>query len=118
LECVASSAVLPDPEVVENAGRRRFTAKYKLGVLDAAERCQPREIGALLRKRWHVELDLRGSKTTLGMEHLRCKTPQMARKELCVYLLADNLIRLLMARAALLADQIRRQLSFKHSVQV
>ena len=52
------------------------------------------------------------------MEHLRCKTPEMARKELWVYLLAYNLIRLLMAQAALLADQIPRQLSFKHSVQV
>jgi hypothetical protein len=42
----------------------------------------------------------------------------MARKELWVYLLAYNLIRLLMAQAALLADQIPRQLSFKHTVQV
>jgi len=31
--------------------------------------------------------------------------------------LAYNLIRLLMAQAALLADQIPRQLSFKHTVQ-
>lgn len=42
----------------------------------------------------------------------------MARKELWVYLLAYNLIRLLMAQAALLADQIPRQFSFKHTVQV
>lgn len=77
-----------------------------------------REIAALFRQRWHVELDLRNIKTTLGMEQLRCKTPEMARKELWVYLLAYNLIRLLMAQAALLADQIPRQLSFKHSVQV
>jgi hypothetical protein len=73
---------------------------------------------ALYRQRWHVELDLRNIKTTLGMEHLRCKTPEMAVKELWVYLLAYNLIRLLMAQAALLADQIPRQLSFKHSVQI
>jgi hypothetical protein len=52
------------------------------------------------------------------MEHLRCKTPEMAIKELWVYLLAYNLIRLLMAQAALLADQIPRQLSFKHTVQI
>lgn len=52
------------------------------------------------------------------MEHLRCKTPAMAIKELWVYLLAYNLIRLLMAQAALLADQIPRQLSFKHTVQI
>jgi hypothetical protein len=73
---------------------------------------------ALYRQRWNVELDLRNIKTTLGMEHLRCKTPQMAVKELWVYLLAYNLIRLLMAQAALLADQIPRQLSFKHTVQI
>jgi hypothetical protein len=65
-----------------------------------------------------VELDLRNIKTTLGMEQLSCKSPQMARKELWVYLLAYNLIRLLMAQAALLADQIPRQLSFKHTVQI
>jgi hypothetical protein len=73
---------------------------------------------ALFRQRWNVELDLRNIKTTLGMEHLRCKTPEMAVKELWVYLLAYNLIRLLMAQAALLADQIPRQLSFKHTVQI
>lgn len=73
---------------------------------------------ALYRRRWSVELDLRNIKTTLGMERLRCKTPEMALKELWVYLLAYNLIRLLMAQAALLADQIPRQLSFKHTVQV
>ena len=39
-------------------------------------------------------------------------------KELWVYLLAYNMIRLLMAQAALLADQIPRQLSFKHTVQI
>jgi hypothetical protein len=62
---------------------------------------------ALYRQRWNVELDLRNIKTTLGMEQLRCKSPEMARKELWVYLLAYNLIRLLMAQAALLADQMR-----------
>jgi len=73
---------------------------------------------ALYRSRWHVELDLRNIKTTMGMETLRCKTPEMAIKELWIYLLAYNLIRLLMAQAALLADQIPRQLSFKHTVQI
>jgi hypothetical protein len=73
---------------------------------------------ALYRRRWQVELDVRNIKTTLRMETLRCRTPEMARKELWVYLLAYNLIRLLMAQAALLADQVPRQLSFKHTVQV
>jgi hypothetical protein len=73
---------------------------------------------ALYRCRWNVELDLRNIKTTLGMEHLRCKCPEMAMKELWVYLLAYNLIRLLMAQSALLADQLPRQLSFKHTIQI
>ncbi|WP_373507826.1 IS4 family transposase, partial [Thiocapsa sp.] len=72
----------------------------------------------LYRQRWHVELDLRNLETTLGMEHLRCKTPAMALKELWVNLLAYTLIRLLMAQGALVADQIPRQLSFKHVVQI
>ena len=33
---------------------------------------------ALYRERWQVELDLRHIKTTLGMERLSCKTPEMA----------------------------------------
>lgn len=65
-----------------------------------------REVAALLRRRWHVELDLRNIKTLLGMEQLRCKTPEMARKELWVYLLAYTLIRLRMAQSALLAGRI------------
>ena len=72
----------------------------------------------LYRDRWHIELDLRNIKTTLGLERLSCKTPVMAEKEIWVYLLAYNLIRLLMAQAALLADVIPRQLSFKHTLQL
>jgi len=72
----------------------------------------------LYRDRWHVELDLRNIKTTLGMETLSCQTPLMALKEIWVYLLAYNLIRLLMAQAACLADCLPRQLSFKHTLQL
>lgn len=76
------------------------------------------ELKSLYRSRWHVELDLRNIKTTLGMERLSCLSPEMAIKEIWVYLLAYNLIRLMMAQAALLADQVPRQLSFKHTVQI
>ena len=73
---------------------------------------------ALYRERWHVELDLRHIKTTLGMEMLSCKTPMMAQKEIWVYLLAYNLIRLMMAQAATLAECQPRTLSFKHTLQL
>jgi len=43
---------LPDPEVSERPTRRTFTAKYKLAILEAADKCKPGsgEIGALLRR--------------------------------------------------------------------
>ena len=52
------------------------------------------------------------------METLSCKTPEMSEKEIWIYFLAYNLIRLLMAQSALLADIVPRQLSFKHTLQL
>jgi len=46
----ADAGPAPDPEVVEKATRRRFTAKYKLEILERADQCKPGEIGALLRR--------------------------------------------------------------------
>lgn len=41
----------PDPEVPEKAKRRRFTAEYKLRIVQAADRCtESGELGALLRR--------------------------------------------------------------------
>jgi hypothetical protein len=76
------------------------------------------ELDQLYARRWNVELDLRNIKITLGVDVLRCLTPQMVEKELWVHLLAYNLIRLLMAQAALEAGVYPRQLSFKHTVQL
>lgn len=83
-----------------------------------AKRTSKADFRAPYRERWHVELDLRHIKTTLGMERLRCKTPAMAQKEIWVYLLADNLIRLMMAQAAALAECLPRTPSFKHTLQL
>jgi len=76
------------------------------------------ELNELYGQRWHVELDLRNIKTTLGMDVLSCQTPRMNEKEVWVHLLAYNLTRLLMAQAAVSADVNPRQLSFKHTVQM
>ena len=46
------------------------------------------ELAALYARRWRLELCLRDLKTTMGMEKLRCKTPDMAEKELLAYLVA------------------------------
>jgi len=74
-------------------------------------------LNALYRDRWHIELDLRHIKTTLGMGVLSCRSPEMVRKEVFVYLLAYNLIRIMMAQAAAQAGCRPRQLSFKHALR-
>ena len=72
----------------------------------------------LYKQRWHVELDLRNIKTTLGMETLSCKTPDMIEKEIWIYLLAHNLLRMAMVEAASVSALLPRQLSFKHCLQL
>ncbi len=96
----------------------RAGAKILLTTLLDAKRPSKSELKQLYRSRWHIELDLRNIKTTLGMEQLSCKTPEMARKEIWIYLLAYNLIRLMMAQAASLSRCQPRELSFKHTVQL
>ena len=47
----AAPAGVPDPELVEQAKRRSFTAKYKLEILAKADACtRPGEVGELLRR--------------------------------------------------------------------
>ena len=58
------------------------------------------EIGELYHKRWLVELDIAAIKVTLGMDVLRCKTPEMVRKEIWTCLLAYKLTRKSMLQAA------------------
>ena len=46
-----SATTRPDPEVPARAKRRRFTARYKLRILEEADACRvPGEVGALLRR--------------------------------------------------------------------
>jgi hypothetical protein len=76
------------------------------------------ELKGLYKKRWSIEVDFRNLKATMGMDVLSCKTPDMVEKEIWIYFLAYNLIRLLMAQAALLNNLLPRQISFKHSLQL
>jgi Transposase DDE domain len=74
------------------------------------------ELIALYARRWNLELALRHLKTTMGMEQLRCQSPEMAQKELLAYLVAYNLIRCLMAEAVASAGVEMDRLSFKGAV--
>ena len=71
---------------------------------------------ALYARRWNLELALRHLKTTMGMEQLRCQSPEMVEKEALAYLIAYNLVRCLMAEAVALAGVEMERLSFKGTV--
>ena len=51
------------------------------------------------------------------MECLRCKTPELVRKEIWVHALAYNLIRTVMAQAATTYGFLPRTISFKGALQ-
>ncbi len=70
-------------------------------------------IADLYRRRWAVELYFRDIKTSMGAEVLRCKTPDMVRKELWMHVIAYNLVRALMLEAAHTHDTHVEGLSFK-----
>lgn len=97
---------------VERAGFRTREIIVVTTLLDPHE--YPKEdLAELYRARWNQELDLRSIKTTLQMDVVRCKTPDLVRKEIRTHLLAYNLIRTVMAQAADKHDVPPRTLSFK-----
>ena len=99
---------------------REFKAGGKIMVTTilCSKAATKNELKRLYKSRWNVELDIRDIKNTMGMNILSCKTPDMVIKEIWVYLLAYNLIRLMMSQSALLANIQPRTISFKHSLQL
>lgn len=101
---------------IEQPGFRTRTITLATTLLDT-DVYTAEELANLYRRRWQAELNLRSLKTHLQMEHLRCKTPAMVRKEFYTHLLAYNLIHGIMLEAALAADVAPHQLSFKGAMQ-
>jgi hypothetical protein len=86
--------------------------------LTDARTVAPLDLDSLYRQRWQVEVDLRSIKAVMGMDILRANSPAMIDKEIAVHLLAYNLVRGIMARAAAGAEVIARTLSFKATLQL
>jgi putative transposase len=97
-------------------GRRTETLIVVTSLTDPV--AYPKEdIAELYGYRWNAELDIRDIKQTLGLDHLRCKSPDMIRRELWVTLLAYNLIRKLIATAAAIHGKQPRRLGFTLACQ-
>jgi len=70
----------------------------------------------LYRRRWAVELCFRNIKVSLGMDVLRCCSPELVEKEIWMQAFAYNLIRALMLEAAWTYQIPLDRLSFKGTI--
>jgi hypothetical protein len=75
-------------------------------------------LAEIYHQRWHVEIDIRSIKQTLRLCHISCKSPAMIERHLWTTLLGYNLIRKVMALAAVQRHLCPRQLSFASAVQI
>ena len=73
-------------------------------------------LAELYRARWNIELRYSEIKTTMGADVLRCKSPAMIEKELCMNAIGYNLIRCVMQEAAQRHDVELERISFKGSL--
>jgi len=97
---------------IETAGFRSEEVILVTTLLDAAA-YPVSALAELYFERWSVELHFREIKVLLGLDVLRCLSPQMVRKEIALHRIAYNLVRLLMQHAALNHHVCLARLSFK-----
>lgn len=84
---------------VGRPGFRTRTVTLVTTLLDA-EAYPLDAVAELYGARWRVELNLRHLKTTMKMDVLKCKTVDGVLKELTVYAIVYNLVRVVMVEAA------------------
>lgn len=117
-------AALPDEisvRIIRSRGYDRTGNKITRYVVTTLLDCDEypiEEVSALYHHRWEIEVRFRDIKTTMGMELLRTKSPTMLRKEILMYLIAYNLVRLIMLKAAHRYAVSHRHISFKGVLQV
>ena len=93
---VARTTAAPDPEVPAKAARRRFSAKYKLKILEQLDGCRnSNEVGALLRREGLYSSHLTKWRRLREQGALQGLEPQKrGRKEKAVNPLAKEVARL------------------------
>ena len=106
-------------EVRVRVTQRGFRTKTVLVVTTLVDVSQfsNADLAQLYRLRWQAELELRNLKIVLQMDHLRCKKPHRVRNEIYMHLLSYNLLRRIMAVAALERGVHPSQISFKGTLQ-
>lgn len=100
---------------LSSRGYRPASVTLLTTLLDPAK-YPAQDIAQLYARRWKIELWFRDLKTSMGMEVLRCQSPQMVHKELEMLFIAYNLIRCLMVQSAAVNHVPLERLSFKGTV--
>ena len=96
----------------------KVAGKIYVTTLLSAKKYNKKELAGVYQLRWHVEINIKHIKTTMGMDMLSCKTPDMIRKEIGIHFLAYNIIRIMMAEACRKHDFMPNKISFKATVQL
>ena len=102
---------------VDARGRNNRAEQFKVITTILAASIGGGQIGELYERRWDGEVDIRSIKSTMKMDILRCKTPEMVHKEIWTHLLAYNLLRTVIAVAASENAVEPRAISFKGAKQ-
>jgi len=101
---------------VHAKGFRTTSVTLATTLLDA-EKYSAQSLAELYFARWDVELNYQHIKTTMKMDILGGRTPEMVRKEIWAHMLAYNLVRSVMRDAAAIDATPVRRLSFKGVMQ-
>ena len=96
---------------VAERGRRTRVITLVTTLLDPQRYPAP-ELAALYGQRWQIETNFRHLKQTMRMDVLRCQTVDGVKKELTMYALVYNLVRLVMLEAARSQNVPVKQISF------
>jgi hypothetical protein len=86
--------------------------------LSQAARYPAGKLAEIYFRRWSIELFYRDIKSTMRMDVLRTKTPQMIEKEIYMHALAYNCIRALMLESACAHQQEFGRISFKGAIDL
>jgi len=100
---------------VEEPGFRTKEVVLATTLLDT-KKYPDEAIMELFGRRWQVELNLRDIKTTLGLDVLRSKSPELVYKEIYMQAIAYNIVRGVMLRSARQHHRPIYRLSFKGTV--
>jgi len=104
----------------DRIGVREFKVAGKIYVTTFSndKKYHKQELAKIYGLRWQVEINLKSIKSTMNMDMLSCKTPEMVIKEIGIHFLAYNFIRVIMAEACSKYDAHPNQISFKGTVQL